>query len=220
MVVLLAVGGAVAMFAAGWVAGRARQPPEVVRSNPVAQPSDSLYADVLALHPMGVIVASPNGSVEYRNPAASAVGGTHVGVLIDEAVAKHLAAARSGGPSSETIELFGPPKRVIVVSAEPMPSGRSVAFVEDISDRRRAEQARTDFVANVSHELRTPIGALMALADTLEGIDDGDIVARVVSRMQGEADRALLASSKPSSNSPRSRRAPSDTSRWSSWSTS
>jgi two-component system sensor histidine kinase SenX3 len=77
-----------------------------------------------------------------------------------------------------------------VISARPLPHGRSVVFVDDISDRRRVEQTRTDFVANISHELKTPVGALSVLAETLVEETDLDTIARVVTRMLAETDRA------------------------------
>lgn len=190
MTVLLPIVAAIAAFAIGWIIGSRRAPEAEHRPTTPEPTPTSMFADVLERHPMGVVVASEDGSTDYRNPAASALGGTHVGVLIDDAVAQHLRAARSEGISSETIELFGPPKRVVVVTAEPLPSGRAVAFVEDVTERVRADQARTDFVANVSHELRTPIGALLVLAETLEVGDEPDVVERVVTRMEGEAERA------------------------------
>ena len=192
MVALLLIGGVVVVFAAGWSTARAltpdAQPPP---PTPVGHgPVESVYANVLERHPTGVVVANATGEVEYANAAASAQAGTHVGVLVDEAVARHLGVSLEGSSSSETLELHGPPRRVVVVSSEPLPAGRAVAFIDDISDRRRADQARTDFVANVSHELRTPIGALMVLAETLDGEQDPDVIARVVARMQGEGTRA------------------------------
>ncbi len=65
-----------------------------------------------------------------------------------------------------------------------------MAFVEDISERRRVEQSRTDFVANISHELKTPVGALSVLAETLVDETDLDTIGRVVARMLAESDRA------------------------------
>jgi two-component system sensor histidine kinase SenX3 len=190
MTALLVVCGALVVFAAGWAAARTTTPPAEMRAVPAPERTEPMYADVLERHQTGVVVASATGAIEYRNPAARILAGTHVGVLVDEAIANHLQIACSGTPSSETLELFGPPKRVVVVSSRPLPSGRSVAFVDDITDRRRADQVRTDFVANVSHELRTPIGALMVLAETLVDSDDPDVIRRIVGRMQGEAERA------------------------------
>ena len=142
---------ALALFAAGWATSLAVRHEDDLAPAPTIDPvradslhADSLHAEVLERHATGVVVAGPTGTIEYRNPAASALDGTHVGVLVDEAVARHLATARAGTASDETLELYGPPKRVVVVASLPLPSGRSVAFIDDISDRRRSDQARTD----------------------------------------------------------------------------
>ena len=68
-------------------------------------------------------------------------------------------AGRSAGEDSrQTLELYGPPQVAVVVAAEPLPDGSAVATIEDVSDRRRVDAVRTDFVANISHELKTPVG--------------------------------------------------------------
>lgn len=190
MVALLVAGGAAIAFVVGWWLGRGgRRLPNVIapRGDDI---STAVTDDVLDEHATGVVVASSAGSIEYRNSAARALAGTHVGVLIDESVSRHIERALDSGSSEEVLDLFGPPKRVVVVSARRLDSGRAVAFVDDITDRRRADQVRTDFVANVSHELRTPIGALLVLAETLVDAEDPEVVQRVVERMQGEAERA------------------------------
>jgi two-component system sensor histidine kinase SenX3 len=65
-----------------------------------------------------------------------------------------------------------------------------VAFLADISERRRVDQVRTDFVANISHELKTPVGALSVLAETLVDETDLETVQRIALRMMAETDRA------------------------------
>lgn len=116
--------------------------------------------------------------------------GTHVGVLLDEAVERHIEYATVGEPSREVLELYGPPKAVFAVAARPLPNGGSVVLVDDISERHRIDRVRTDFVANISHELKTPIGALSVLAETLEGETDPEIIGRIVERMFREVQRA------------------------------
>ena len=75
-----------------------------------------------------------------------------------------------------TLELFGPPRRTIVVTVSPLQGDGStigaLAAVDDITERTRLEAVRTDFVANISHELKTPVGALALLAETLLAEDD------------------------------------------------
>jgi two-component system, OmpR family, sensor histidine kinase SenX3 len=61
--------------------------------------------------------------------------------------------------------------------------------VEDVSERRRLEAVRRDFVANVSHELKTPVAAVGLLAETMAGEDDPTTVRRLAERIQDEAFR-------------------------------
>ena len=70
-----------------------------------------------------------------------------------------------------TLELFGPPRRTLVLSADPLDDGyRSIGalvVIEDVTERQRLEAVRRDFVANISHELKTPVGGIGVLAETL-----------------------------------------------------
>ncbi len=83
-----------------------------------------------------------------------------------------LRKAQSGEASGD-IELGGLRPRRLLVRAAPLrggdPKGKRglVAVFNDVTDLRRLETMRRDFVANVSHELRTPIAAIRAAADTL-----------------------------------------------------
>ena len=58
-----------------------------------------------------------------------------------------------------------------------------------MSERRRLEEIRRDFVANVSHELKTPMGALGLLAETLVAEPDPEVAQRLASRIHNEAFR-------------------------------
>jgi len=142
---------------------------------------------------LGVIVADADGSIVYRNRAASAMHGTHVGLIVEEQVDRALDAARSGGRTDELVDLHGPPRVALQLVAEPMPSGFAVATVEDVSERSRINLMRTDFVANISHELKTPVGAIAVLAEALFGETDREVIDRVAGRMVDEAHRAVRA---------------------------
>jgi two-component system phosphate regulon sensor histidine kinase PhoR len=71
------------------------------------------------------------------------------------------------------VRLAGPPERIVQVHAAPLPlggEGAGVALVlHDISELRRLEQIRTEFIANLSHELRTPLTAIQGFLETLIG---------------------------------------------------
>ena len=179
-------------FGVGWAVSGRRHRAGPTAAEPVvsASPSEPLVDEVLdALH-FGVAISGRDGRHEFKNAAARGFDRTHAGVLIDDAIRRHLARGLVGITSEEVVELHGPPAEVFIIRSTALPSGGSVSFVEDVSERRRTERMRTDFVANVSHELRTPIGALSVLAEALVDADDSEIVRRIVDRMQGEAERA------------------------------
>lgn len=142
---------------------------------------------------LGVVVGDANGRVVYRNAAATALSGTHAGVLIEEHVDKVLAVGRTGERVDDEFVLHGPPKITLQLIAEPMPNGFSVATIDDVSERNRIDAMRTDFVANISHELKTPVGAIAVLAEALFGETDEEVVDRVAGRMVEEAHRAVNA---------------------------
>ena len=145
---------------------------------------------VVGRHRVGVVLIGADAQVRYRNDAALGFSGTHVGVLLDEAVERLGDSARSGSARMETVEFYGPPRSVFVIDAHPLENGRAVVFIDDVSEARRLDRMRTDFVTNISHELKTPIGALSVLAEALEGETDLSTIARVVERMVTEAARA------------------------------
>lgn len=147
------------------------------------------WASVVDKLNLGVVVTGRGGDVRYRNQRAKAMAGTHTGLLIDDAVNGALRRALAGEDSRQTLELYGPPQVAVVIAAEPLPDGSAVATIEDVSDRRRVDAVRTDFVANISHELKTPVGALAVLAEALADEDDINVVRRVAERMVGESHR-------------------------------
>jgi two-component system sensor histidine kinase SenX3 len=142
----------------------------------------------------GVVMSDHAGNVVYRNTqAAMFVGARHGEALAERALSELLTAAIGGEAREETIELFSPPRRTLTIRATPLVEGEAVigavAIIDDISERRRLEAIRRDFVANISHELKTPVGALSLVAETLEGEDDPEVVARLSHRMRTEAER-------------------------------
>lgn len=148
----------------------------------------------LAQVPEGVVIADATGAIVYRNPqAAGFVGARHGEALAERAVTELLSVALSGRRNEENLELFSPTRRTLCLRAcplgEPGAVHGAVAIIEDVSERRRLEAVRRDFVANISHELKTPVGALSLVAETLEGEDDPAVVARLSHRMRAEAER-------------------------------
>jgi len=103
-----------------------------------------------------------------------------------------LNAARSSEPLEQEIGLNYPEDRSLVVRTWREPSGdRIFASLYDITELRRLERIRQDFVANVSHELRTPLSAIRSLAETLYDEPKAALEKRsnYLNRIMNEVDR-------------------------------
>jgi two-component system, OmpR family, sensor histidine kinase SenX3 len=144
--------------------------------------------------PQGVMVCDETREVVFQNARAEALmGGRHGDALAAQAVVDLLANAWTQGAAERTLDLYGPPRRTLNVRSQVIDDGRRtlgvIAVIDDISERRRLEEIRRDFVANVSHELKTPMGALGLLAETLVAEGDPTIASRLASRIHSEAFR-------------------------------
>ena len=144
--------------------------------------------------PLGLVLCDESGSVIYRNAVATAMMESRGGdALAAQAVTDLLAEAWDKGQAEKTLDLYGPPRRTLGVHATLIDDGRRplgvIAVIEDISERRRLDDVRRDFIANVSHELKTPMGALGLLAETLMDERDKDVASRLAERIHHEAFR-------------------------------
>ncbi|HTW09011.1 MAG TPA: ATP-binding protein [Acidimicrobiales bacterium] len=142
----------------------------------------------------GLVVCDQEGHVLLRNaPARDLMNARDGDLLAEKAVEAALGRALAGSEHQETLDLYSPTRHTLEIRAFPLgdgiPPAGAVALVDDVSELRRLEAVRRDFVANLSHELKTPLGALSLLSETLEGEDDPEVVARLSSRLGAEARR-------------------------------
>jgi two-component system phosphate regulon sensor histidine kinase PhoR len=131
----------------------------------------------------GVIVVDPQGRLELANNAARqmlrlddlAIDRHYLESIRHPAIADLIAAALSGR-TPDSVQL-SPPRdtsRTIMARAAPTTTSGvngAVLVLHDITDLKRADQIRRDFVANVSHELRTPITAIRGYVEALSEED-------------------------------------------------
>ncbi len=156
--------------------------------------TNRLFEAALHAVPEGLVVCDEAGLTVLRNRSAQVfVEARHGDVLVEQAIDELVAGGLTGEVTQRDLDLLGPPPRMVSVSAQPL-SGEnrllgSVVVVEDVSERRRLDDVRRDFVANISHELKTPVGALGLLAETISAEDDVEIIKRLARRMIGEAFR-------------------------------
>ncbi len=151
-------------------------------------------AGAVAAFDDGVVVVDAKGNEVMRNAAGERFhGARHADALVEDALRTLLAPALRGERAQRELQLFGPPREVLLVRTAPLWRRNrvigAVAFVRDVSELRRVESVRRDFVANVSHELKTPIGALSLLAETMAVGDDSPVNSQLADRVQREANR-------------------------------
>jgi two-component system, OmpR family, phosphate regulon sensor histidine kinase PhoR len=152
----------------------------------------------------GVMAVNRQGRVQIVNRAAremlaldeADVGGHYLEAVRHPGVAALLTAALGGEhPAHLELSPARAAARRLVARAAPISAASlsgAVLVLHDITDLRRADRVRRDFVANVSHELRTPLTAIRGYVEALsdEPADPEDrarfleIIARHVTRME------------------------------------
>ena len=170
---------------------------------------DSLARDrarmeaILASMIEGVLVVNDQGRLQLVNDAARRIlkleneplDRSYVEAIRHPGIVEHIRGALAG-EETEGLELTvtRDTTRTLVAHVTPVvAAGRGAVLVmHDITELRKADQVRRDFVANVSHELRTPLTAIKGYAEAL--LDDPndaearekflDIIHRHASRME------------------------------------
>ena len=154
----------------------------------------------------GVLVVDRSGRITLVNHAIEEM----LGVRAEELLQKwHWEAGHNFGLSSlideailmgtgqkREVTLHQPQERTVEVYISPVLSnnGRiagAVVLLHDVSDWRRLERMRSEFVANVSHELRTPITAVKGFSETLldGAMNDPELVRQFVGIIHEESER-------------------------------
>ncbi|MFS8036567.1 ATP-binding protein [Xanthobacter sp. AM11] len=174
---------------------------------------DAQAAAVVAALPEPALLLSPSGEIVTANErVALAIGPTRVGdplsfvVRVPEVLDAVRAAAADGIPRrvefaervplDRWLEAHVVPLRLDApagggrMAGEAAPDAVLLTF-RDLTQQRRVEQMRADFVANASHELRTPLASLSGFIETLQGPARNDAPARerFLSIMASQAKR-------------------------------
>lgn len=122
---------------------------------------------VVALNARSRIELVNRSAMELLGINESAIGDTLLETVPVEELKVLTAAAHGGDTVEAEFELPGRARRVYA-TATPQPGGAGCVIVlHDVTELRRLERVRRDFVANVSHELRTPVSVIRANAETL-----------------------------------------------------
>jgi signal transduction histidine kinase len=143
----------------------------------------------------GVLLFGEDGEIRYANPAAE----RHLGA-VPRSIAQLLplpireATAHASGrrePGSADAEV-GSPSRWLRGAAVPVDDvGTVLVMISDVTESRRVDAVRRDFVANASHELKTPAATIQAAAETIRtaALDDPEVIPRFAAQLEREAVR-------------------------------
>jgi two-component system phosphate regulon sensor histidine kinase PhoR len=130
-------------------------------------------AAIVAAMVEGVVAADARGRIVTANPAARQMLGYDAEARLPELqqlfrvrAAREVVRLVTEGSAVASQEL-GIDGRRLLVTARPLPTGGSVLVLHDLTELRRLEAVRRDFVANVSHELKTPLTSISGYAETL-----------------------------------------------------
>ncbi len=135
----------------------------------------------------GLLVVDGDLRVREANPPAhrlldrapgSLVGRSIMEAFLDAEVESIVRLALETGASGGEVRLAGPDGTAIVLRARRSTDGGCWLVMEDVSELRRLQRIRTEFIDNLSHELRTPLTTVSLLAETLsrDAVAAGDAI--------------------------------------------
>ncbi|MCF6745719.1 two-component sensor histidine kinase [Blastococcus sp. KM273128] len=198
LVVGLLLGGVVA--AAVILRSRTDGGRRPLDSGSLPLPEAALARRLVDLMDPALVVVGVDDAVLLANPAARALGVVRGTRLLVPELLSLARAVRSEGTRRADVrlpgDLVGAGPRLVGVHGIRLdgdggtPAEPVALVLQDVTEARRVEAVRRDFVANVGHELKTPVGALALLAEAIEGAaDDPEAVQRFAARIAHEADR-------------------------------
>jgi two-component system sensor histidine kinase SenX3 len=150
---------------------------------------------VLAALPGAAIVPDVRGRVLRSSSAAAGLGVIRSGVIVSSELIRILAeVSRDSVVRELEFQTRRPPlgkgRLELKARVGRLNDKALLVLIEDLSESRRVDTVRRDFVANVSHELKTPVGALSLLAEAVQAAsDDPEAIKHFAGRMQVEAAR-------------------------------
>jgi two-component system phosphate regulon sensor histidine kinase PhoR len=156
---------------------------------------DPIEQELLSAFPDGAALVSREGWVRVSNAAfdtlastGRAHGLTPLEITRSAELSDAVKRALEGTPRRLDLALG---RRTYLVHLAPLLRGEVLLLMRDVTEARRAEATRRDFVANASHELRTPIAAIRAAAETLlsGAVDDPGAARGFVEIVSRHAER-------------------------------
>jgi two-component system, OmpR family, phosphate regulon sensor histidine kinase PhoR len=146
----------------------------------------------------GVLIADADGRVQFANPAAGRLFDANnlINQTVPQVVRNHQLieawkrCQQTRQLQIESVELPTRKQFLQLIAIPDEHEGGSLLLAQDLTQVRKLETVRRDFISNVSHELRTPLASLKALTETLQSgaLADPEAGPRFLSRIATEVD--------------------------------
>jgi two-component system phosphate regulon sensor histidine kinase PhoR len=115
-----------------------------------------------------VDLANTAAHVFLDRSAGSMIGRTPIEAFVDRRIEEIVHDARETGAATGEVTVRGGDGQSLVIRARRSPVRGVWVVIEDVSELRRLQQIRAEFIDNLSHELRTPLTTVSLLAETLQ----------------------------------------------------
>lgn len=145
----------------------------------------------------GVIAVDINYKVMIINPYAKKIFGIKKDIIGEKLLNNirdfEFEDILRNEENNKEITIFWPEKRELRIKTAAIINGDEqigiVAVILDITDIKRLENIRSQFVTNVSHELKTPLTSIKGFAETLRFVEDKDTKDKFLTIINDESDR-------------------------------
>jgi two-component system sensor histidine kinase SenX3 len=189
---LIAIAGISVGVLVGLLVGRAYR--QDLAEELEAATSQDTVADTLEVLSTPAILLDGVNTITSATETAVALGFKQDAVLTQPALLQIAKKTRKKGEaSSEQLEIsvgLTGEKLFVNVRAGLLNDGKVLMAIEDLTESKRLDDTRRDFIANISHELKTPIGAISLLSEALmDSIEDPEVTKKFSTDLHREAGR-------------------------------
>lgn len=189
---LIAIAGISVGVLVGLLVGRAYR--QDLAEELEAATSQDTVADTLEVLSTPAILLDGVNTITSATESAVALGFKQDAVLTQSELLQLAKKTRKKGEaSSEQLEIsvgLAGEKLFVNVRAGLLNDGKVLIAIEDLTESKRLDDTRRDFIANISHELKTPIGAISLLSEALiDSVDDPEVTKKFSTDLHREAGR-------------------------------
>lgn len=141
-----------------------------------------------------IIQYSPGAAELFEMPSEKALGRRFIEVAMDTELDRLLRSCLDSRSSQRQSVRLGLSHKTLEATAVPFVDDLGVAYalvvMKDVTELRKLETARQEFVANISHELRVPLAAVKAMTETLQdgAMYDPEVAGRFLGQINSEVD--------------------------------